>query len=568
MAENLAECGSAELSRSLRSRHVTMIAIGGIIGAGLFVGSSAAIAAVGPAIIVSYLLAGLVILLVMRMLSEMAAANPHIGSFTEFPRLALGPWAGFMAGWLYWYFWVVVVAIEAIAGAQLLNLWIPVPVWQIGLALMVLLTAVNLMSTRSYGEFEFWFASIKVAAIIVFIVIAGSSVLGLGPAPATGFGNLAAHGGFAPFGPVAVLAGITSVIFSLCGAEIATIAAAESNESARTISRLTITIILRIVLFYVLSILLIVAIVPWREIQPGLSPFATALDRIGIPYAATMMNAIVLTAVLSCLNSGVYVTSRVLFTLAAQRRRAAVDGGAESQPRAGPRDSHRQLIRLCGRDRVDHFAIARVRVPGQCIGRHHADDLSHHRAGPDPPAPAPGARRSRAPHDPDVAFPLGELGRGARDPRRARRDGVHAGTREPALCEPRLSCRHLGGLRPAAAPQVIASRSRARIRWAASHRPVIEPDDLGVNRAIRAELQATEPRGANIHDATCRAWRELRAGRGSAQQPQPAVVAVGFLVHVAPDHHQRARVRGKPGQQSAPVAQAETSSQADSIASG
>ena len=317
VAENLAECGSAELSRSLRSRHVTMIAIGGIIGAGLFVGSSAAIAAVGPAIIVSYLLAGLVILLVMRMLSEMAAANPHIGSFTEFPRLALGPWAGFMAGWLYWYFWVVVVAVEAIAGAQLLNLWIPAPVWQIGLALMALLTAVNLMSTRSYGEFEFWFASIKVAAIIVFIVIAGSAVLGLGPAPATGFANLTAHGGFAPFGPVAVLAGITSVIFSLCGAEVVTIAAAESNESSRTISRLTITIILRIVLFYVLSILLIVAIVPWREIQPGLSPFATALDRIGIPYAAMMMNAIVLTAVLSCLNSGVYVTSRVLFTLAA-----------------------------------------------------------------------------------------------------------------------------------------------------------------------------------------------------------------------------------------------------------
>jgi gamma-aminobutyrate permease len=317
VSEILSERASHELSRSLRSRHVTMIAIGGIIGAGLFVGSSAAIAAVGPAIIVSYLLAGLMILFVMRMLSEMAAAHPHLGSFTEFPRLGLGSWAGFMCGWLYWYFWVVVVAIEAIAGAQLLNLWIKLPVWQIGLVLMLLLTIVNLMSTRSYGEFEFWFASIKVGAIVVFIAVAGSWVLGLAPAPDAGLGNLVAHGGFAPFGPVAVLAGITTVIFSLCGAEIATIAAAESNESARTISRLTITIILRIVLFYVLSILLIVAIVPWREIQPGLSPFAAALDRIGIPYAATMMNLIVLTAVLSCLNSGVYVTSRVLFTLAA-----------------------------------------------------------------------------------------------------------------------------------------------------------------------------------------------------------------------------------------------------------
>jgi GABA permease len=308
---------TVELAKSLRQRHVTMIAIGGIIGAGLFVGSSAAIAAVGPAIIVSYLLAGLVILLVMRMLSEMASAYPHIGSFTEYPRLALGHWGGFITGWLYWYFWVVVVAIEAIAGAQLLNLWLPFPVWQLGLGLMVLLTIVNLMSTRSYGEFEFWFASIKVAAIIAFIAIAGAWVFGLGTRPAVGFGNLVAHRGFSPFGAVSVLAGVTTVIFALCGAEIATIAAAESNESARTISRLTITIILRIVLFYVLSILLIVAIVPWTDVRPGISPFATALDRIGIPGAATIMNLIVLTAVLSCLNSGVYVTSRVLFSLAA-----------------------------------------------------------------------------------------------------------------------------------------------------------------------------------------------------------------------------------------------------------
>ncbi|MCC7256873.1 MAG: amino acid permease [Gammaproteobacteria bacterium] len=306
------------LARSLHSRHVTMIAIGGIIGAGLFVGSSAAIAAAGPAIILSYLAAGLVIVLVMRMLSEMAIAHPHIGAFTEFARLGLGHWAGFVCGWLYWYFWVVVVAIEAIAGAQLLALWLPLPVWQLVLGLMVALTAVNLLSTRSYGEFEFWFASIKVAAILVFIAVAGAAVLGFAPVDSPrGFGNLVAHGGFAPFGATAVLAGVTTVIFSLCGAEIVTIAAAESRESARTISRLTLDIVLRILLFYVLSVLLIVVIVPWREIEPGLSPFATALDRIGIPWAGTLMNGIVLTAVLSCLNSGVYVTSRVLFTLAA-----------------------------------------------------------------------------------------------------------------------------------------------------------------------------------------------------------------------------------------------------------
>jgi L-asparagine transporter-like permease len=306
------------LERSLRSRHITMISIGGIIGAGLFVGSSAAIAAAGPGIIVSYMLAGFVILLVMRMLSEMAIAYPHLGSFTEYARLGLGDLAGFVSGWLYWYFWVVVVAVEAIAGAAIIALWIPLPQWQIGLGLMLVLTAVNLLSARSYGEFEYWFASIKVWAIIAFIVVAGSYIFGPGPDNAAGFRNLTAYGGLAPLGSVAVLAAITTVIFSLVGAEIAIIAAAESKEAARTISRLTVTILVRILLFYVLSILLILMIVPWNEITPGVSPFVVALERIGIPAAAPFMNGIVLTAVLSCLNSGVYVTSRVLFALAAQ----------------------------------------------------------------------------------------------------------------------------------------------------------------------------------------------------------------------------------------------------------
>lgn len=310
--------GEGQLARSLQARHVSMISIGGIIGAGLFVGSSAAIASIGPAVILSYLLAGVLVLLVMRMLSEMAAAYPQIGSFTEYARLGLGDWAGFVSGWLYWYFWVVVVAIEAIAGASIVAEWLPLPEWQIGLALMVLLTIVNLMSTRSYGEFEFWFSSIKVAAIVAFIVVGGSFVFGIGPNAEPGFGNLTAHQGFAPFGAVAMLAGITTVIFSLTGAEIAIIAAAESNEPARVISRLTVTIILRIIFFYVLSMLVILAIVPWTEITSGMSPFVAAMDRIGIPGAALIMNIIVLTAVLSCLNSGVYVTSRILFALAAR----------------------------------------------------------------------------------------------------------------------------------------------------------------------------------------------------------------------------------------------------------
>ena len=295
-----------------------MISMGGIIGAGLFVGSSAAIAAVGPAVVLSYGLAGLVVLVVMRMLSEMASATPGIGSFTEYIRLGLGDWAGFVSGWLYWYFWVVVVAIEAIAGASILNQWIALPTWQIVLALMLLLTGVNLLSSRSYGEFEFWFSSIKVAAIVVFIFIAGAYALGLTSPAGPTFGNLYSHGGFAPFGWGAVLAGMTSVVFSLCGAEIATVAAVESREPARVISRMTVSISVRILLFFVLSILLIVAVVPWQEIKSGDSPFAIALGYTHIPGVETIMNVIVLVAVLSCLNSGLYVTSRVLFTLAAK----------------------------------------------------------------------------------------------------------------------------------------------------------------------------------------------------------------------------------------------------------
>ncbi len=305
------------LERSLKSRHVEMIAIGGIIGAGLFVGSSTSIHTVGPAVVLSYLIAGTIILLIMRMLSEMALAVPGVQSFPEFARIGLGPLAGFLSGWLYWYFWVVVVAIEAIAGAKIISDWFPqFPVWAIGVVLMTLLTAVNLMSTRSYGEFEFWFSTIKVAAIIVFILVAAAFAFGFTSPSGATFGNLTQHDGFVPHGWSAVFAGATSVIFALCGAEIATIAAAESKEPARVIARMTLTVTLRIMIFYVLSILLIVAVVPWDKIVPGISPFATALNVMGYKWADVLMNAVVLVAVLSCLNSGLYVTSRALFGLA------------------------------------------------------------------------------------------------------------------------------------------------------------------------------------------------------------------------------------------------------------
>ncbi len=306
-----------QLSRALKSRHVSMITFGGIIGAGLFVGSSTAITTIGPAAVISYALAGFLVLLVMRMISEMAMAMPGVQTFPDFAREGLGNWAGFLVGWLYWYFWVVVIAIEAIAGAKIVSGWLPqFEIWQIGVVLMAVLTAINLMSAKSYGEFEFWFASTKVVAILVFILVAGAYAFGLTAPNGSTFSNLTAHGGFAPAGVTAIFAGVSTTIFSLCGAEIATLAAAESDEGAKTIARMTLSVSARILIFFVLSILFIVSIVPWNTVIVGASPFAQTLTVMGYPNADLVMNAIVLVAVLSCLNSGIYITSRAMFGLA------------------------------------------------------------------------------------------------------------------------------------------------------------------------------------------------------------------------------------------------------------
>lgn len=312
-----APAATHELSRSLRPRHVAMITIGGIIGAGLFVGSSVAIKATGPAVIISYVMTGFLLLLVMRMLGEMAVEMPQVRSFTEFTRATLGNWAGFSVGWLYWYFWVTVIPVEAIAGAGIIKDWFPaLPEWGIGAALMVCMTSVNLMSARAYGEFEFWFSSIKVAAIISFILVVGAHAFGFRSPTGPTFSNLTAYGGFAPLGWFAVLASVTTVIWSMMGAEVVTIAAAESPEPARAVARMTSTIISRILLFYVLSVFVITCVVPWSRVVPAQSPFALALDEVHFPYASDLMKAVVLTAVLSCLNSCFYIASRVLFVLA------------------------------------------------------------------------------------------------------------------------------------------------------------------------------------------------------------------------------------------------------------
>ncbi len=308
-----------ELQKGLKQRHLTMIAIGGVIGAGLFVGSGVVINDVGPGAFLTYALTGVLIVLVMRMLGEMATANPSTGSFADYARTALGGWAGFAVGWLYWYFWVIVVGFEAVAGAKLLQRWIDLPLWALALVLMLLMTATNLFSVKSYGEFEYWFAGIKVVTICVFLVLGTLFVVGLWPDKDLDFSNFTAHGGFFPNGVGAIFSGVVVVIFSMVGAEIATIAAAESDDPERAVTRATNSVVLRIAIFFIGSVFLLAAILPWNSQEVGASPYVSAFEAMGIPGAAEIMNAVVLTAVLSCLNSGLYTASRMLFVLAAHR---------------------------------------------------------------------------------------------------------------------------------------------------------------------------------------------------------------------------------------------------------
>jgi GABA permease len=312
---------------------MTMIALGGVIGAGLFVGSGVVIKAAGPAAVLSFVITGLLVVLVMRMLGEMAVALPAVGSFYEYARLAwsdrpaLGELAGFLTGWMYWYFWVIVVALEAVAGAGLIRFWLPnAPAWFVSLALLLSLTLTNLVSVKSFGEFEFWFASIKVAAIVGFLVLAGVYVLGLWPGVAPSVVNLTAHGGFAPNGVLPILTGAVAATGFYFGAEIVTIAAAEAAEPAKAVARATNWVVTRVLFFYVGSILLVVCLVPWNS-GGIVTPYVSALNAMGIPAAAQIMNAVVLTAVLSALNSGLYASSRMLFALT--RRGDAPEGLAK-----------------------------------------------------------------------------------------------------------------------------------------------------------------------------------------------------------------------------------------------
>lgn len=323
------------LAQNLKPRHVRMLSIAGVIGAGLFVGSGHAIAEAGPAVLIAYAAAGALVVLIMRMLAEMAVSLPDSGSFSTYADHALGRWAGFTIGWLYWWFWVLVIPLEANAAGTILHAWFPqVAIWQFTLAITLILTATNLLSVKNYGEFEFWFALLKVTAIILFLGAAGIAVLGYMPNSSTsGLQHLYDTQGFMPNGMEKVMAAILTTMFSFMGTEIITIAAAESKNPGKQITQATNSVIWRIALFYLLSIFFVVALVPWNA--PGLreqGSYQTVLQAMNIPHAKLIVDVVVLIAVCSCLNSALYTSSRMLYSLS---RRKDAPAAASRTTRSG-----------------------------------------------------------------------------------------------------------------------------------------------------------------------------------------------------------------------------------------
>ncbi|MEU1074811.1 MULTISPECIES: amino acid permease [unclassified Streptomyces] len=317
-AADTASVDPEPLSHGLKQRHLTMLGLGGVIGAGLFVGSGAGIAVAGPGIVVSYLIAGAIAMLVMRMLGEMSSAMPASGSFSVHAERALGRWAGFSVGWLYWFLLVVVLAVEATGAAQIAHGWVPgMPQWAWVLVFMVVFTVANLAAVKNFGEFEFWFATLKVGAIVLFLVLGLLAVFGVLPdTDPVGFANLTRQGGFLPAGWDGVVSGVLAVIFAFGGLEVVTIAAAESDDPVRAVGRAVRSAVWRILFFYVGSMLVIVTLLPWTSMRPGHSPYVAVLDSIGVPGAGQIMNVVVFVALLSALNANLYGSSRMVFSLA------------------------------------------------------------------------------------------------------------------------------------------------------------------------------------------------------------------------------------------------------------
>jgi AAT family amino acid transporter len=309
------------LHRGLSNRHIQMIALGGAIGTGLFYGSATSIGMAGPSITLGYLLGGAVIFLIMRALGEMSVHTPVSGAFSHYAFENWGPFAGFFSGWNYWFTYIVVSMAELAVVGIYVNYWLPgVPTWVSAAIFLVLITSVNLINVRAYGEFEFWFAIIKVVAIIAMIGLGAKIVLfGAGNgARATGISNLWTHGGYFPHGLWGMVTALVVVMFSFGGVELIGITAGEVDDPRRTIPKAINQVVYRILIFYVGAIFVILCIFPWNQVGTVGSPFVVIFERIGIAGAATLLNVVVLTAALSAYNSGLYSNGRMLYNLALQ----------------------------------------------------------------------------------------------------------------------------------------------------------------------------------------------------------------------------------------------------------
>ena len=313
---------SQGLKNGLKSRHLTMISIAGVIGGALFVGSGNVIYSAGPAALIAYTLGGLLVLFIMRMLGEMAVLNPDSGSFSTYADRGICRSAGFSIGWLYWSFWTLLMGWEAFVAGKILNNWFPfIPIWGYMLFVIVALVWINLRDVKNYGEFEFWFALIKVIAIVLFLVVGSLAIMHLWPwgdASMLGGVTYLTAEGFMPNGFSSVITALLGVMFAYMGAEIVTVAAAETKDPAKEIRKASNSIVWRIILFYVGSMLITVCLIPHNNPllkDPTWGTYSVTLTALGIPEARHIVNFVVLTSVCSCFNSALYTCSRMMYSL-------------------------------------------------------------------------------------------------------------------------------------------------------------------------------------------------------------------------------------------------------------
>lgn len=309
------------LTRGLRERHIRLMALGSTIGVGLFLGSANAIKLAGPAILLSYILGGIAIFIIMRALGEMAVHRPVAGSFSRYAQEYLGSLPGYLTGWNYWFMWLVTCVAEITAVGIYMGIWFPdVPQWIWALAALAAMGAVNLAAVKAYGEFEFWFAMIKVVTIVLMIVAGACMIVfGLGNhGVATGISNLWTHGGFFPNGGHGVLMALQMVMFAYLGVEMIGLTAGEAANPEKSIPDAINSVFWRILIFYVGALFVILSIYPWNELGTHGSPFVMTFERLGIRSAAGIINFVVLTAALSSCNGGIYSTGRMLYNLAEQ----------------------------------------------------------------------------------------------------------------------------------------------------------------------------------------------------------------------------------------------------------